>query len=462
PRDRHAAAGQPARRGPGGGDVRPPRRVRGQRGPLRLLRAARGAARRPHRAGVRRGVRGQREGVPAGREGGGAAPAGERRQHGVHGVERRLLPGRRRPDLHGQQARRRRAHPRAGVRAGPHRARERRGAGRHDHRAQRPAQPAGVLRAAGDGRGAGGDDPPAQPARPRPAARGPRRGLRAPRLGPGAGDHRRGDPERRRHRRARHGRPGALTAGAWRHGGCRALRGRPAASDGASRASRPAAVAHRGGRQMGLPYTRGEVKDRARAHWRGACNVTLPSFTQDFTALNEAGIRHDVRRSAEFGFWGTLIASECGTTFDQYLKFMEIAADAAPAGLKLVTHASFSTTDEALRACQCAEELGYEAVLLSYPPSFQPKSPREIVEYTRAFAEKTNLAIILFGVLTWGFKRLHPSGFPPEALEEMAKLPTAAAIKYEANPPAMPTGLADTLRRCGQHVLVECPLEQRS
>jgi dihydrodipicolinate synthase/N-acetylneuraminate lyase len=211
---------------------------------------------------------------------------------------------------------------------------------------------------------------------------------------------------------------------------------------------------------MGLPYTRGEVKDRVRAHWRGACNVTLPSLTQDFTALNEAGIRHDVRRSAEFGFWGSLIASECGTTFEQYLKFMEIAADAAPAGLKLVTHGSFSTTDEAIRACKCGEELGFEAVLLSYPPTFQPKSAREIVEYTREFAERTNLAIILFGVPTWGFKRLHPSGFPPEALEEMAKLPTAAAIKYEANAPGMPSGLADTLRRCKDHVLVECPLEQ--
>ena len=211
---------------------------------------------------------------------------------------------------------------------------------------------------------------------------------------------------------------------------------------------------------MPLPYTRGEVKDRARAEWRGACNVTLPSFSSDFSRLNEAGIRLDVQRAAEFGFWGTLIASESGTTLQEYCQFMEIAADAAPPGFRLVTHASFSTMDEALIAARCAESLGFEAVLMSYPPSFRPRSAQEIVDFTRDFADKTDLAMILFAVTTWGFRSLHPSHFPPQALQEMARFDTAAAIKYEANPPGMPAGLADTLRRCGEHVLVEVPLEQ--
>jgi hypothetical protein len=30
---------------------------------------------------------------------------------------------------------------------------------------------------------------------------------------------------------------------------------------------------------MALPYKRNEVKERVRATWKGACNVTLPSFT---------------------------------------------------------------------------------------------------------------------------------------------------------------------------------------
>lgn len=211
---------------------------------------------------------------------------------------------------------------------------------------------------------------------------------------------------------------------------------------------------------MALPYKRGEIKERVRSEWRGACNVTLPSFTSDFSGLNEAGIRHDVKLAAEHGFWGTLVASESGTTTDEYCRFMEVAADAAPKGFKLVHHASFTTLDEMLQTARKAEELGFEATLLSYPPTFRPGSAADITAFTREFSEKSDLAIILFAVMTWGFKPLHPSGFPPDALEEMARLETAAAIKYEAGAPGMIAGLAEIRRRCGEHVLVECPMEQ--
>jgi 4-hydroxy-tetrahydrodipicolinate synthase len=187
--------------------------------------------------------------------------------------------------------------------------------------------------------------------------------------------------------------------------------------------------------------------------------VTLPSFTLRFDALNEKAITHDVRRGAEMGFWGTLIASECGTSFREYCQFMEIAAAAAPRGFALVTHLSFDTTDEMIEAAKVAETLGFEGALTSYPPSFRPTSAAEIVAFTRALAEETDLALILFGVATWGFRALHPSAFPPDALAEMARFPTSASIKYEANAPGMIAGLADILRRCGRDVIVQCPLE---
>ena len=211
---------------------------------------------------------------------------------------------------------------------------------------------------------------------------------------------------------------------------------------------------------MGLEYRRGEVKERAREQWIGACNVTLPSFTPDFAGLSPGGIAHDVQRAAALGFWGTLVASESGTTFDEYLVFMRIAAESCPPGLRLVAHLSFSTMDESLRAAKVAEDLGFEAALLSYPPSFVPTSAKEIVDATRHVAERTDLALILFGVATWGFGSLHRSGFPPEALEEMARLETAAALKYEGGGPALMSSFADIHRRCGDHVIVENPLEQ--
>jgi dihydrodipicolinate synthase/N-acetylneuraminate lyase len=210
---------------------------------------------------------------------------------------------------------------------------------------------------------------------------------------------------------------------------------------------------------MALAYTRAEVKDRVKSTWKGCCSVTIASMTSDFKGLNPRAIEHDIRLAEEHGFWGTLIASESGLTCDEYIEFMEIAQGAGAKNLKLVTHLSFDTQDEVIRAAKAAEALGYEAALVNYPDWFRPKTPADIVSFTREIAEATNLALILFAVPTWGFKALHPSAFPPEALAEMARFQTAAAIKYEANPPAMNTGFADIRRRIGDSVILECPLE---
>ena len=72
-------------------------------------------------------------------------------------------------------------------------------------------------------------------------------------------------------------------------------------------AGEPDALAAGGRLIMALPYTRAEVKDRARSEWVGLCNVTLPSFYEDFPGLNERGIRHDVELAARYGYWGTLV-----------------------------------------------------------------------------------------------------------------------------------------------------------
>lgn len=213
---------------------------------------------------------------------------------------------------------------------------------------------------------------------------------------------------------------------------------------------------------MGLEYSRGEVKDRARNEWAGACSVTLPSFTEDFSGLNEEGIKFDVRRAAELGYWGTLVASEGGTTFDEYLRFLEVSCEAAPPGFRIVAQLSFDTVDQTLKVADYATGLGAEAGLLSYPPSFRPSSSAQIVEHTKLVTDHTDLAIILFGSSAWGFKSLHPAGFPIDALAEMSKLETAAALKYEGGGPALFSAFTEVFERCGKDVIVQNPMEQHA
>lgn len=207
-------------------------------------------------------------------------------------------------------------------------------------------------------------------------------------------------------------------------------------------------------------YIRTDVKARAREQWRGACNVTLPSFTADFAGLNEAAIRHDIRRAAELGFWGTLVAGECGTTEEEYVRFLEIALEEAPPGFKIVSHLSFDTAEQIIRVARLSYQMGAEAGLLSYPPSFVPSHPQEIVDWTRAVATASDLALIMFVVLTWGFKRLDASGFPQSAIEQIVDIDTAAAAKFEIGGAAAMTAFSDAMHSYGDRILVENPMEQ--
>ena len=109
---------------------------------------------------------------------------------------------------------------------------------------------------------------------------------------------------------------------------------------------------------MSLPYKRHEVKERSRATWHGACNVTLPSFTLSFDGLNPRAIEHDIKLGAEMGYWGTLVAAEAGRRSMSTWQFMEIAAGAAPKGFNLVDPLSCDTPEQMIAVAKAAEALG--------------------------------------------------------------------------------------------------------
>ena len=97
-------------------------------------------------------------------------------------------------------------------------------------------------------------------------------------------------------------------------------------------------------------YRKKEAREWAREHLRGVANVIIPSYTADLKGLNEAGIRHDVRKELEYGFAGTLLVSEVAITLDEYRQFFEIANDESKGRLKLIHHASFNTFEENIEA----------------------------------------------------------------------------------------------------------------
>jgi 4-hydroxy-tetrahydrodipicolinate synthase len=207
-------------------------------------------------------------------------------------------------------------------------------------------------------------------------------------------------------------------------------------------------------------YKKSEAREWAREHLKGLANVIIPSYTSDLRGLNEAAIRHDVRRCIELGFTGTLLVSEVAITLEEYRQFFAWANDEARGRLMLVHHASFNTFEENVEAVRIAEENGADLVLLSYPANFYPESPQDIYDYTAAYCAQTDLAVLLFPVPLWGFDRLHPSDIDTTLIRRLLDdCPNIAAIKAEGGMPLI-MGFVECYRKFGREVVVTCPLEK--
>jgi 4-hydroxy-tetrahydrodipicolinate synthase len=207
-------------------------------------------------------------------------------------------------------------------------------------------------------------------------------------------------------------------------------------------------------------YNRDEARDWAREHLRGVINVIIPSFTNDLGGINEAAVRHDVRKQLEYGFDGALLVSEVAITQPEYREFCEIAADEAKGRQLFFHHSSWSDLDHALAALEIAQDTGAECVLLSYPPNFYPESEEDIYEYTKAICDGTNLGVMLFPMYLWGFSpRIHPSDIPATVIRRLLDdCPNIVAIKAEGGFPSI-MGVIECHRLFGDEVVISCPIE---
>ena len=210
-------------------------------------------------------------------------------------------------------------------------------------------------------------------------------------------------------------------------------------------------------------YRRGEARAWARESMKGVCGCMMPTLNSSLTAINEAAIRHDVRLEKEFGFWGTLLVSECGTTAAEMRQVIDIAVDESRRiRLRTMLLASFATLDETVRMVTYAESAGVDLVLLSYPLTFYPMSEDDIYQYTRAVADRTNLGVMLFCIHLWNFTRLHPSSFSPALIGRLVKdVPNIVAVKNEIGGPGV-AGIAEVFRRYKDEVVVSDPFEQNA
>lgn len=210
-------------------------------------------------------------------------------------------------------------------------------------------------------------------------------------------------------------------------------------------------------------YGKGEARAWSRETMRGVCGCMLPTLNSSLTAVNERAIRHDVRLEKEYGFWGTLLVSECGTTDAEMRQVIDIGVDEAKnVGLRTMLLASFPTLNNALDMVQYAQKAGVDLILMSYPLTFYPKTEDDVYAYTKAVCDATDLGVMLFCIENWNFGRLHPSAFSPDLIGRLIDdCPNVVAVKNEIGAPGV-AGIAEVFYRFKDKVLVSDPFERNA
>lgn len=206
-------------------------------------------------------------------------------------------------------------------------------------------------------------------------------------------------------------------------------------------------------------YRKSDARAWARQHLTGCSAVTIPSYSADLKRMNERGIRHDIELAVRFGYRYTLLCSEVAITPEENAQFTAWARETAGDRLGLFFHAAFGTLAENIEAVKLAEKAGADIVLLSYPPQFWPTSEQQIYDYTKAFCDATELAVMLFPIPLWGFERVHPAGMSVELVRRLLKdCPNIAAIKSEQGFP-LPAGICEMYHHFRDEVVISCPIE---
>jgi 4-hydroxy-tetrahydrodipicolinate synthase len=206
-------------------------------------------------------------------------------------------------------------------------------------------------------------------------------------------------------------------------------------------------------------YKKSEARAWARQYLTGCSAVTIPTFTADLKKLNEPAIRHDMQRVKALGFSYTLLCAELAITPQENAQFTAIARDTVGKDFGLFFHAAFGTLAENIEAVKLAEKAGVDVVLLSYPSQFWPTSEQEIYDYTKAFCDATDLAVMLFPIPLWGFERVHPAGMSTELVRRLLKdCPNIAAIKSEQGYPLI-GGICEMYHHFRDDVVISCPIE---
>ncbi|MBV8744541.1 MAG: dihydrodipicolinate synthase family protein, partial [Xanthobacteraceae bacterium] len=204
-----------------------------------------------------------------------------------------------------------------------------------------------------------------------------------------------------------------------------------------------------------MKYRKHEAKDYSRAHMRGIFAAANTPFREGDLALDEAGLRRNMRHWIDdLGIAGLFVAGKQGEFFsmslDERKRTFEIAVEETAGKAQTVLSCSDQNIDVVLELARHAEAIGADYIVVHAPVlHFHDAQDDCVREYYRYIASQVSIGIALWS---------HPdSGYllSPELCAELADIENVVAIKYSV-PREM---YAKLTRLAGHKILVSTASE---
>jgi 4-hydroxy-tetrahydrodipicolinate synthase len=176
-----------------------------------------------------------------------------------------------------------------------------------------------------------------------------------------------------------------------------------------------------------------DQKAWARERFRGAESLLMPSFTPDFSALDEAAVRVDVRNSIDHGFFSTA-GSRLAIPGADPARLLEVAIEEAQGRILVSSMVAGQSTDNDIAWAEHCKRIGVSHLFLM-PPRPLPTTGAELLAHYRAVAEATDLPVIVYASLS-SRTDLGPSGTTLDVFDALADLANVVAIKLTQPMPA--------------------------
>jgi 4-hydroxy-tetrahydrodipicolinate synthase len=205
-----------------------------------------------------------------------------------------------------------------------------------------------------------------------------------------------------------------------------------------------------------MKYRKHEAKDYARSHMRGIFAAANTPFRPGDLALDEAGLRRNMRHWIDdLAIAGLFVGGKQGEFFSLSLperkRLFDIAVEECAGRAQTVLSCSDQNLDVVIELARYAEAIGGDYIVVHAPVlNFHHAQDDSVREYYRYIASQVSIGIALWS---------HPdSGYvlSPELCAELADIETVVAIKYSVDRELY----AKLTRLAGDRILVSTASEE--